>query len=91
MTWVKEGDEIKLISCDEFRSNKNKKYKSLLKGYKQVKDKDGNYRLIDSNDPRYLNGEFTDGHRLIVKDKNNNHFLVEVDDPRYISGELKHV
>ena len=58
-----------------------------------VFDENNNKIFIDTDDPRFLSGEYKSvfKDKVHVKDKNGNYFFVDINDPRYINGELFHI
>lgn len=77
----------------KFLNKRNGDYKWDTSGKILVKDLNDKNILIDSNDPRYLNGELISlvKGKVCVRDKNNKCFFVSINDLRYVNGELTHV
>lgn len=80
------GEKVR-ISYDEYNSGN---YVGHTKNKVIVRDKDGNIKQVDINDPQYLSGELIHicKNKTLVKDKDNNKFFVDINDPRFLSGEL---
>lgn len=64
-----------------------------MKNTVTVKDANGNYYRVSTNDPRYISGELIHNTKNLVcvyDAKNpNKYFMVDKNDPRYLAGEFK--
>ena len=87
--------------CTIINNNGKKEYvtreykkENNLHGYQYNKtliiDENGNTKMININDPKFLSGEYKSAqlNRVMVKDKNGKVYNISKDDERYKSGEL---
>jgi len=81
------GNNI-MVTTEEFKTNK--KLKSIHKGKITVKDKEGNYKYVDINDEKYLNGEYEymfKGTKNFINVKTGEVKRLKLNDPILETGE----